>query len=110
MIFFNVMSTQIDFVNFTHKKVSFFILKYVHILPQGAPELLHLSVKSEIFLGGGLVPPKPPSQIKRVALLGTRRAARGTATRGKGHFLFLTCWHLWYSEGKKKMVRDLHTM
>ena len=48
--FFNVMSTQIDFVNFTHKKVWFFILKYVHILPQGAPELLHLSVKSEIFL------------------------------------------------------------
>ena len=80
------MSTQIDFVNFTHKKVSFFILKYVHILPQGAPELLHLSVKSEIFLGGGLAPPNPPP--KSNASLRSARAALRVAQRHGGKVTF----------------------
>ena len=59
----------------------------MHILPQDAPELLHLSVKFEIFLGG-LAPPTPPPQTERLASLGTRRAARGTATRGGKRSLF----------------------
>ena len=46
----------------------------MHILPQDAPELLHLSVKFEIFLGG----------LARHALRAEQRHEEE-----KGHFFFL---------------------